>query len=443
MPHRSYTAVFKLQVISYAEEHGHRAAGRKFDVDESNVRKWRRNKEDIKKMPSIKKARRGKKAQHPELEKTLLEWVEEKRLGGIAINTVHLRLQAKLIAKKMKLNQSEFKASRGWASNFMSRHNLSVRRRTHISQKLPADIEEKLMNFQQFIIKMRREKDYPLSLIGNADQTPLTFDMPADSTIDFSGTSSISIKTTGHEKNRFTVMLACMADGTKLKPYIIFKRKTAPKNVEFPTGIIVRFQQKGWMDDALFRDWIDIVWASRPGGKIKKDNSLLVLDAFRCHRSEDQLKHLKKQHKTDVAIIPGGMTSILQPLDVSVNKPFKNKLRDLWTEWMSTGEKSFTKGGRVRAPDLALICKWIVHVWQELDPQIIVHSFVKCCISSALDGSQDDVVWKDDITDSESSVDYESESDRDLNYNDADILTNEQMDQIFNAESDTEFAGFE
>ena len=64
------------------------------------------------------------------------------------------------------------------------------------------------------------------------------------------------------------------------------------------------------------------------------------------------------------------------------------------------------------------------------------------CISSALDGSQDDVVWKDDITDSESSVDYESESDRDLNYNDADILTNEQMDQIFNAESDTEFAEF-
>ena len=48
-----------------------------------------------------------------------------------------------------------------------------------------------------------------------------------------------------------------------------------------------------------------------------------------------------------------------------------------------------------------------------------------------------------DITDSESSVDYESESDRDLNYNDAYILTNEQMDQIFNAESDTEFAEFE
>ena len=49
----------------------------------------------------------------------------------------------------------------------------------------------------------------------------------------------------------------------------------------------------------------------------------------------------------------------------------------------------------------------------------------------------------DDITDSESSVDYESKSDRDLNYNDADTLTNEQMDQIFNAESDTKFTEFE
>jgi hypothetical protein len=33
-----YTAKFKLEVVRYAQEHGKRAAGRKFDVDESNVR---------------------------------------------------------------------------------------------------------------------------------------------------------------------------------------------------------------------------------------------------------------------------------------------------------------------------------------------------------------------------------------------------------------------
>ena len=33
--------------------------------------------------------------------------------------------------------------------------------------------------------------------------------------------------------------------------------------------------------------------------------------------------------------------------------------------------------------------------WQELDPQIIVHSFKKCCISNALDGSEDNILRED------------------------------------------------
>ena len=36
------------------------------------------------------------------------------------------------------------------------------------------------------------------------------------------------------------------------------------------------------------------------------------------------IKHFLKDTKTDVAFIPGGLTSMVQPLDVSVNKPFKD-----------------------------------------------------------------------------------------------------------------------
>ena len=59
------------------------------------------------------------------------------------------------------------------------------------------------------------------------------------------------MQTTGYEKYRFTVMLACMSDGTKLPPYIVFKRKTLPKGIKFPSGVIVRAQVKGWMNDGL------------------------------------------------------------------------------------------------------------------------------------------------------------------------------------------------
>ena len=91
--------------------------------------------------------------------------------------------------------------------------------------ELPEDYEHKLTNFKKFTIKMRKKHQYSLSQICNADQTPLTFDLPAETTINSKGASTVSIKTTGNEKNRFTVMLACTADGGKFPPYVVFKRK--------------------------------------------------------------------------------------------------------------------------------------------------------------------------------------------------------------------------
>ena len=40
----SYTAEFKLKVIEKAEEVGNREAGRLYNIDESNIRLWRKSK---------------------------------------------------------------------------------------------------------------------------------------------------------------------------------------------------------------------------------------------------------------------------------------------------------------------------------------------------------------------------------------------------------------
>ena len=63
--------------------------------------------------------------------------------------------------------------------------------------------------------------------------------MSSNTTVDSAETKTVSIVTTGHEKDRFTVMLACLGDGSKLPPYVIFKRKTLPKGLIFPQGIHV------------------------------------------------------------------------------------------------------------------------------------------------------------------------------------------------------------
>jgi hypothetical protein len=67
-------------------------------------------------------------------------------------------------------------------------------------------------------------------------------------TVEKKDTSSITIRTTGHEKSSFTVVLACTASGRKLPPMMIFKRKTAIKE-KLPSGVIVHNNEKGWMDN--------------------------------------------------------------------------------------------------------------------------------------------------------------------------------------------------
>ena len=64
-----------------------------------------------------------------------------------------------------------------------------------------------------------------------------------------------------------------------------------------------------------------------------------MLDAFRCHRKPSLLQYVHRQHKTEIAIIPGGMTSILQPLDVGINRPMKSMLKAKWGSGCKTGTR--------------------------------------------------------------------------------------------------------
>src|SRR5688500_7470191 len=111
----------------------------------------------------------------------------------------------------------------------MSRNNFSNRRRTTITQRLPDDLIEKQQEFLAFIMYRRIQHDYPLALIGNMDETPVSFDLSSNTTIDELGAQSVSIRITGYEKTNFTVVLSCLANRIKLLPLIIFKLKNIPR----------------------------------------------------------------------------------------------------------------------------------------------------------------------------------------------------------------------
>lgn len=92
------------------------------------------------------------------------------------------------------------------------------------------------------------------------------------------------------------------------------------------------------------------------------------------------------------------MTGVLHLLDVGVNKPMKVSLRQKWNPSMCSDNHTYTNQRQMRKLKLNTVCWWISEVWQELDPQIIVRAFKKCCISNTLDGSDDDILWTELIS---------------------------------------------
>ena len=83
------------------------------------------------------------------------------------------------------------------------------------------------------------------------------------------------------------------------------------------------------MDESGVKIWIEKVWRARTGG-FANTQSLLVWDSFSAHLT-DTVKQQLRENKTATAVIPGGLT---RPLDVCLNKPFKDRLREKWMTWM-------------------------------------------------------------------------------------------------------------
>ena len=160
--------------------------------------------------------------------------------------------------------------------------------------------------------------------MANADERAIYLDMPPNYALEKKGVKEVLLKTTGCEKLRLTVMLAATTDGRKLPTLLILKRKTLTQI----RGVYeLRYSQcpeKGWMTEVLMLEWLKMVWRRRPRAFLNQP-SMHILDAFIGHLT-DSMKNQLREMKTEL-VIPGGMTSVLQPMNVSINKPPEDRLR--------------------------------------------------------------------------------------------------------------------
>lgn len=151
---------------------------------------------------------------------------------------------------------------------------------------------EKKASFLEFTSKIiKAEKLAPCQII-NMDEMLLTFDCLPNRIVYKQGEKTIPNITSNNEKNLFTRVLSCTANSNKLKPLLIFKRKTIPKG-DFPANLTVSANEKLCMYKEMRIHWMEEVYKKRKG-TFFQPKSLLLFNSLRAH-----LKQFVKTKCTD------------------------------------------------------------------------------------------------------------------------------------------------
>ncbi len=102
-----------------------------------------------------------------------------------------------------------------------------------------------------------------------------------------------------------------------------------PHREQIPSDVIVWFQKNGWMDVDLMKRYIEYLNDIRTNNKSSKVLTMMIYDSFSRYL-EESIKKDFSNSDIDLAVIPDRLTSICQPLDVAINKLFKDNLRKEW-----------------------------------------------------------------------------------------------------------------
>ena len=147
---KSYARKFKLTVMMWFHENGKNVhqASQHFNLDRKQVCNWVKAEEKIRKQKlNAKASGRGRKARFPEAEKQLHDEFLKMRSEGKAVKRWWFSARAR------QLVAEEFKFSDRWFYGFCRCHSISLRRKTHTTQKSPAELKNAIEMFHGKLLR--------------------------------------------------------------------------------------------------------------------------------------------------------------------------------------------------------------------------------------------------------------------------------------------------
>ena len=181
-------------------------------------------------------------------------------------------------------------------------------------------------------------------MIINSDQTPLSYVVTSNSTLNEKSGKSVPLQGKG-KKKQITGTFAVSMTGDFLPMQLIYEGKTPrclPKDVEFPKEFDVTFTPSHWSNKEKSKQLLDNVIF--PYLKKKHDlglpgdqKSLFIYDVLTGQTTENIRNALRKMNV--IVNVPNNMTHYFQPLDLKVNAVAKYFLKDKFQLWYANEVK--------------------------------------------------------------------------------------------------------
>ena len=171
------------------------------------------------------------------------------------------------------------------------------------------------------------------------DQTPVPFTYNARKMLELIGCQTVHVQKSINDTKRATFAMTVTASGKVLTPLIVFKGKPGGHIAQlefstYPNEMIKACQENAWMDEKAMLMWVEKILKpyvmTAPDGIVPR---ILFLDSYQCHMMASVVEAVQELG-IEVENISSSCTGLCQPVDVGVNKPFKNRLRNQWERWM-------------------------------------------------------------------------------------------------------------
>ena len=364
-------------------------------------------------------------------------YVKKVREGGGTISARVVMAAARgilLSCEKHKLQEfgGHVNLTVHWAQSFLSRMNFVQRKGTTAKSKLSStEFKEKKSTFLNDVYTIAQMEEIPAQLIMNWDQTGIRLVPSSNWTMEKRGARRIEIAGS-KDKRQITAILCGTVQGELLPMQVIYKGRTKrcqPK-FSFPLDWHITQSPKHWSNEETMLQYINhiiipfVEKVRDRDGLDEKQAALVILDNFKGQITNAVLS-LLDENNIHTCMLPANTTDILQPMDLSVNKPAKEFIKQKFQMWYAEQIhqqlQQSDSDGELEPVDLSMQIvkevgsKWLVEMWEYLsnNPHLIVNGFVRSGICDALDGGDgnaDEVQNLAHESSEESSTDESSDS---------------------------------